>query len=332
MPIAPDVPGGLMQILQKNGCSPFFFTSALQSTVFGELGRHNQKQLMADNMAFRQEMERLRADFAHEQLDAQMLFRRESYELGRQYLIEQTTTMNENRRTEVEFQFFVEQYWPLAYSAWTALEEQKVLARSKAVMPLRVLIAKTAVSCYEAKRPNDSYDKFCKQVRDHLAAIPGIKVEQRPWQNRCQSAMAEAMNVHYIMRGMPTLLVFPRQTGSGMAVEVAAWSVGSAGMLHGSTVRVPGLDAVRDTKAAIAAVNATAGMVRDAYMAAVYRAPAQYAKLAERDIQQLPALEAVVGAHYQALNSAVDSDEAFRSLSTPAELAEIKKSLPTTAS
>ena len=47
--------------------------------------------------------------------DAYQQVRRESYELGRKYLIEQTRLQNKSRCEEIEFLDFLksDQYWPL---------------------------------------------------------------------------------------------------------------------------------------------------------------------------------------------------------------------------
>ena len=115
--------GDFANNLTEHGCSAFFFTSAIQSGVFGEIGRKNQATLMDSNLEFRERLQEIKDNFQRERLDSQLQFRRESYELSRQYMLKQSTEVNENRQKEVEFQIFLDSYWPLEYSPYSVIIE-----------------------------------------------------------------------------------------------------------------------------------------------------------------------------------------------------------------
>lgn len=140
----------LIETIQQHGCSPFFFTCAIQSGAFGEIGRKHQSELMDNNMEFRERMQSLREEFQRERLDEQLRFRRESYELSKQYLIQQTVAFNESRQKQIEFNDFIEKYWPLTTQVYTLLKEQEDILGKSSIVPLRVLIAKTDVSSYKS--------------------------------------------------------------------------------------------------------------------------------------------------------------------------------------
>ena len=65
----------IINTLQGCGCSPFFFTSAIQSVFFGAKAREQQDELLQSNLEFRERMQELRNEFARERLDAQLRFR-----------------------------------------------------------------------------------------------------------------------------------------------------------------------------------------------------------------------------------------------------------------
>ena len=215
---------GIIEVISKGGSSPFFFTCAIQSVVFGEMGRKNQEKLMSSNLEFKERMTAIRNEYSNERLDEQLLFRRESYELGKQFQIQQTIMLNDSRRQQIEYHNFFQHYWPLNYDILSVMTVQSDTLAHKPIVPMRVLIAKTEVTTYDKKHPEVSYGELCDLVAVNLRELPGVDIQNRPWMQSCKSIICESMNLNYIMQGVPTLLVFPYQLGDSFGVEIATWS------------------------------------------------------------------------------------------------------------
>lgn len=317
----------IIATLQGSGCSPFFFTSAIQSTLFGEMGRHNQSEMMESNLEFREHLQDIRNQYSKERLENQLLFRRESYELGRQYLIEQTLAQYESRKKMADFADFIDNYWPLASTPFAVLENRKDYLEHKSVIPLNVLIAKTEAT--SSLRDTSLYGTFCENLIGQLQnRLPNITIEKSPWSKSCQSRISEAMNINYIMGGIPTLIIFPYHDGNTLGIETASWAFGRGlqSMNHTKLLQIDNIEQDDATELAMAAVKATIGMTRDAYMLAEYHAPAVYPQLVDDKILSVPVLRKQLIDHYNDMAKLVSSPE-FKQLCSKSELQSIESSL-----
>lgn len=317
----------IIATMQGCGCSPFFFTSALQSTLFGELGRHNQAEMMESNLEFREHLQDIRNKYSKERLEEQLLFRRESYELGRQYLIEQTLAQYESRKKMADFSDFIDNYWPLASTPFAVLENRKNYLERKSIIPLNVLVAKTEAT--SSLRDTSLYGTFCEDLITELQnKLPNVTIEKAPWSKSCQSRISEAMNVNYIMGGIPTLIIFPYNDGNSFAIETASWSFGCGlqSMNHTKLLQIENVDREKAAEITMSAVKATIGMTRDAYMIAEYHAPAVYPQLIDDKVLSVPMLRKHLTDHYNNMAKLVGSHE-FKLLCTKDELQSIECSL-----
>lgn len=321
--------GDFANNMTEHGCSVFFFTSAIQSGVFGEIGRHHQASLMEGNMEFRERLQEIKDEFQRERLDAQLQFRRESYEISRQYMLKQSAKINEDRQREIDFQIFLESYWPLAYTPFSVITEQKKLLQ-RSIVPLRVIIAKTEVTQFErVRRPDGSYGDFCQNIKNKLQQLSQVNVEMRPWKNPCLSSVSEAMNVNYIMQGIPTLLVFPYQLGDMFGIEISSWAFqsGNRSMYQNKIFHLEGYKGTADLEHTYSATSAIVGMVRDAYVLSEYRMPVCFPEIACKDESMLPEVRKLLVSHYENLQELVSSSNEYKTLCTLSELDNINRSL-----
>lgn len=315
--------------LQKGGSSPFFFTSALQSAVFGELGRKNQKELVESNLDFRKRLQKVKDEFSEERLEEQIRYKRETYELGRQYLIQQTILQNDLRTKEIEFQDFINHgYWPLNCSAYSLLELHNDLLK-RSIVPLRVLIAKTEVTAFDRAKRDSSYDIFVNKVKDSLSELPNISILDRPWKNASQSTICDSMNLHFIMQGVPTLLVFPYQIGDQFGIEISMWSFvrGAHSMQSRKILKINSFDATKNIDHVVLALKAAIGMTRDTYMIAEYHSPARFISMIDETILEIGEIRHMIIGHYSELINAVMKNQEYRSICAHHELEEIVDSL-----
>ena len=330
MNVVSQLVGKLANNMTEHGCSVFFFTSAIQSGIFGEMGRHNQAKLFEGNLEFRERLQDIKNEFQRERLDAQLQFRRESYELSRQYMLQQSAQINEARQKEIEFQIFLESYWPLNYTPYSVITEQKKLLQHS-IVPLRVIIAKTEVSSFERTKPDSSYDEFCQRIRKDLQQLPNVNVEIRPWKNPCLSSISEAMNINYIMQGIPTLIIFPYQVGETFGVEMSAWAFlsGNRSMMHNKVLHIDGYKGTEELESSYSAVRAVIGMTRDAYMLSEYRMPICFPEIAKNDSAMLPETRKALVEHYETLNELVANSADYKLLCSQSEIDKINRSLGT---
>lgn len=316
---------GMLDGLLQSGCSPFFFTQAAQSAIFGEVARLNQTGLAEGNLEFRERMQQLRDDFSREKSDAQILFRRESYELGKQYLIQQAILQEESRRKMAQFENFCKLYWPLNTDVYTMLKRRRGILQKSSIVPLKVLVAQTEVSSYDDKHPINSYSEFCDRINEDFKHISCLDIQMRPWKEKSKSFICESMNLHYLMNGMPTLLVFPYQQGENFSIEISGWTFAQGGksMMHYRPLRIMGFDTKGSLEQVVLATKAVIGMTRDAYVMTEYRLPAEYIKNIDEQILLLPEVCNMLGTHYRDLFKRIKQSDDYQSLCTKHEITEI---------
>lgn len=314
----------IINTLSGSGCSPFFFTSAIQSSVFGETARAQQAELMESNLEFREHLQDIRNEYARERLDAQLLFRRESYELGRQHLILQTLLMNKSRQEQDDFIDFLNRYWPMKHSVYSIFNKREKYLAQKSVVPLTVYVASTELT--SSVKSDSKYKDFCEELITTMEPY-NVSVADRPWKKPCQSRLSEAMNVNFIMGGIPTLLIFPYQHGATIGIETASWSFarGLQGMNHSKSLQISCPNSTDIPKVTMSAVKATIGMTRDAYMLAEYHAPILFGKDVDSEMLAIPELRSQIISHYDDMKKLISSPD-FHQLCTRDELVRINNS------
>lgn len=317
----------LLEHMAECGCSPFFVTSAISSLGFGEMGRQHQQELLDDSIAFKERMQQLRNDFSEERLNAQLDFRRESYELGRKHQVFMVQELNEKRKNKVEFQYFCENCWPLNIDVHTVMKWQKDILKQNGIIPMKVLIAKTDVNSYT--KQNGCYENFCSQLAK--VGIPNLSIEHAAWRDKCQSPMGESLNINYIMQGIPTLVIYPYKTKSTYHLEFATWSFsrGIGAMMLDKAVSFPYSLEKADAPEIMHSIEAVAGVVRDNYMVLEYQKPAVYPTLIKPEILRNRQISEFLGRQYRLLEQTVNTSEEFMQLCSDMELKAIQSSLTT---
>lgn len=307
------------------GCSPYFVTSALSSLAFGEMGRRNQKEIMEGNFEFREKMQKLRDDFSKERVDKQIAFRKESYEMGRQYQMLLMKQINENRQKEVEFKYLCQNCWPLTIDVKTIMSWQKDLLYSNDIVPLKVLISKSDVLTFSNE--NGYYENFCRKLAK--SSLPGLDVKIGAWKGKCQSPLAETLNINYIMQGVPTLILYPYTRKGKFYLSYAAWSFnrGFGALVYDNALSFPyGLDNPEDPKI-LYALQAVMGVVRDNYMILEYHKPALYTQNISDKLLQYVEIADYLREQYLVLQRVVQISSDFRQVCSKSELEEIENSL-----
>ncbi len=305
------------------GCFPFFLTNAISTLVFGEMARKNQAQIAEDNIEFRERMESIKNAFHEERKSEQLAFRRESYELSRQYLMNQTRLASKSRRKQTEFMdFMTNNYWPLGSSVYATLVEKEHQLNSASIIPLNVLIAWTDISSYNTGKMAKSYQDFCHTVTEGLNGLHNVNIKQAPWKKRCLSCAGDAMNINYILQGSPTLLVFPYYLDDTFHIEMAAWSFnqGPLTMKQDKILHIKNLKSDKELlDTAQSAVKACIGMARDSYMLSEYRAPLVYNRMIDDRTLSNPIIKEELTRFYTLIENNIKNDHSFKELCTDTE-------------
>lgn len=313
-------PNDVLKYLSEAGCSPFFVTSALGSSVFGEIGRKHQAEMLEENIEFKKKMQELRDDFSEDRHDDQMLSMRELFELGRKYQQKQTLLINKSRKEEIEFNYFCQNNWPLSIEIQTALHEIEKSYYCSGIVKLDVIIARTDVNTY-SKSPS-CYDSFCKSIRDKAEElIPNISVLAQPWKKNIKSVsgIADAMNINFILRGKPTLVLFPYVVAGKFHLDFAYWSFNNteSHFLYQKTVEFPySLTNPDDERISLALIGII-GFARDAYVVSEYHQPAIFSNQMEKLLKKYPEIHFYIEDQYKSLQSHVKALQAstdFRDL------------------
>ncbi|MFI3305300.1 MAG: hypothetical protein R3Y68_02160 [Rikenellaceae bacterium] len=320
----------IVQVAQQSGsgCPYFFLTSALNSAVFGELGRKNQSVLMDNNFEFQRHLDDLNREFKEEQLDTQIAFKRESYELGLRYQMIQSKQSNENRQKEVEFQYFCDNCWPLEKSILAFFEEQQA-SLNKAIVPLGVYIARTNVTTYNTNK-NSRYNDLYETIKSIETSLGNCTIPKSSWKKNCQSTVAESMNINYILQGLPTLLIFPNLSSGKLNIEIATWCFnrGLGSMQISNMLSFPYALTDPDNDKVDFALQVVIGIIRDNYMVMTYHRPATLLKIIKpHNISKYPDIMTFIRQQYELLSMSVANSDSFRALCTPSELNSIESSL-----
>lgn len=314
---------------QANGSCPLFFlTNALNSVAFGELGRKNQNALTDNNFEFQRHLDNLNQEFKEEQLETQIAFKRESYELGRRYQMILSKQSNENRQKEVEFQYFCDNCWPLEKSILAFFDEQQS-SINKAIVPIGIYIAKTDVTTYNTNK-NNRYNDLYESIKSIETSLGHCTIPKSSWKTICQSTVAESMNINYILQGLPTLLIFPNLNNGKLNIEIATWGFnrGLGSMLISNMLSFPYALTDPDNDKVDFALQVIIGIIRDNYMIMTYHQPATLLNIMKpHNISKYPDIMIFVRQQYELLNMNIANSENFRALCTPSELNSIKSSL-----
>ena len=207
-----------------------------------QMGRdHNQRSL-----TFQQELNAIRQAFNDKKSQAEVAFLKECHESGMAYQRENALKSCENRRQEEDFRKFCETSWlthfrPEIGSVLEAMSHPRL--DENGVPEMKLLLARTPMVATGRDRKG-AYADYCEDFKDEYLRPFQLNIDSiwlRSWERDCVSAMADTMNLHYIMQGIPAMVLYPIQRGDTFSLETAAWGyqLGPTGMAFEKTFRVP---------------------------------------------------------------------------------------------
>lgn len=218
------------------GCdvSPFFISQILSSSVFGSMHRTGTLAAGLEDLEFRKAAEILMRKRADERLEAEIEFMKSFQMKNIRAQIEQSRESSRLRRQENEFTLFCDNIWvPLfRVNPDTVLKAKDEMSVEKGrVVDMRLMIARTGMTELKGdgfdKRKN--YEYFCRSFvrRFSLQSVFDTK-----WTAvsaaTSRGMVSDSLNAHYLMQGIPSVMLFPELREDVFELEAAAW-----GFLHG---------------------------------------------------------------------------------------------------
>lgn len=237
---------GQMTSIADNVIPGYFAGQMLSTLVWGDYSRKTAIKQTKKSIEFRQKILDDNIADSREQTKKEIEFMRECHNLGLQRQIEYAKDSCEQRLSEEEFRKFCEGTWLKHFrpTIGAILEEfRHPQLDSDGVIKMKLMIARTKLSSETSgldKR--GAYYDFCSDFKeDYLFDLNIDGRWLRAWENDCISPVADTMNLHYIMQGMPTILVFPMQRGEKFSVEVSTWAfqIGLSNMSINKVFQMP---------------------------------------------------------------------------------------------
>ena len=226
--------------------SGYFAGQIAGMLLTGHRARRMGARQSDQNLSFQQELNDIRQNHARERSKAELDFLRECHEKGMEFQRESARLSCENRKKEEEFRKFCETIWlthfrPEIGAILEAMAHPVVDGNN--VVEMKLLVARTPLTAKGMDRKG-SYADFCEEFKEEYLRAYTLHIDGmwlRAWERDCVSAIADTMNLHYIMQGMPSILLYPIRRGDNFSLETATWGyqLGQTGMAFDKTFRVP---------------------------------------------------------------------------------------------
>lgn len=215
-------------------CGLFWVTNSIVSTIMGASNRRVHDEASQRNLDFQRELEDAR-NIAQDEIEAEKIaFKRRLMKLSRQYRQTESVQMFDQQLKTIELQSFIEKYWPLAPALPNIiLNEVEQSKCSDRPLPLNVVllhapllppkVAPLAIKAHS--RDVEIYKELERKLEISLRTLGDVRFRKDSCVNTDFSGgNANMMNIHFLMGGLPTLVISPRYNNDGkMIFSAAVW-------------------------------------------------------------------------------------------------------------
>ena len=312
----------------SNTCSPLFVTSALTSLFTGERQRTLQNATSEEQRLHREYLDAKRQEFEEHRFETDVRERRLSQERGRAYLAIEANRRLKNAHDLAEFQHFDKKCWPLTLDIATVWDIHRALNPAVPV-PLTVMVARPNS---DAIQFNVEYVNIINALQCDAKELGDIDVYSNPWKATVNNAggLAQNMNIHHIMQGLPTLIITPQLIADKLCFDISVWSLGNGAVQHLSIFEMPydksDIPALKEkVKNVLLAIT---GSVRDSYVAIEHCRPATLPdRFAYRFAQYPDIQEQILAPQYGDLCKICEKGQQTLALMAPSERETVHGSL-----
>jgi hypothetical protein len=317
-----------LEYLQHEGCSPFFISGALSSSVFGEMARNEMGKNSKEGLKFKEKLFEVQQQFGKEMLDVEILAKRENMELGRLYQQIETQKSFENAEKRQEVEFFVKkELFPLTYTIETILD--RVQNIGNALPQLSIIVAKSNVP-----EISGDYHNNCAYLSEWQTEIPNIDLMRNAWKQSAKAgSVAQNMNVHYVMQGLPTLIITPKKLNDQLFFDASVWNYrrGLGSLIHLSMFNMPYDDTYDKLKDKIRLAQlAVMGIVRDSFMMLEFHQlpclPHALQK-EQKKLDEFPELKQFIVDEYRKIDNNIQKQPEYKELCTGKEWSNMQHSI-----
>ncbi len=252
--------------------SGYFAGQMAGMLLSGFRARKQGRKQNEHSISLQQEMNEMRLALAREKGLAELNFIRECHQSGMAFQRECARQSYINRQQEEEFRKFCESTWHPHFRpdiGAVLTEMQHLDMDEKGVVKMKLMIARTPMVAIGLNRMG-SYTAFCDYFKSEYVQKYGLNVDclwLQTWASDCVSAMADTMNLHYIMQGIPSIVLYPIQRGSNLSLETATWGyqLGLTSMAFDKTFRIPIVEIEADTKRLFRLLVSATAYIDDCY-------------------------------------------------------------------
>lgn len=215
-------------------CGLFWVANSIVSTIMGTTNRSIHEEASQRNLDFQRELEDAR-NIAQDEIEAEKIaFKRRVMKLSRQYRQIESAQMFDQQLKTIELQSFIEKYWPLAPALPNIiLNEIEQSKYSNKPLPLNVVLLhapllppKVAPMAIKAhSRDGGTYKELERKLEINLRTLGDVRFRKDSCINTdFVGGNANMMNIHFLMGGLPTLVISPRYNNEGkMLFNTAVW-------------------------------------------------------------------------------------------------------------
>ena len=259
-----------------------YFAGQMAGMVYsGWKARKTSAEHNARAISFQEELNQIRNEFGNNKVQAEIDFLRECHTLGMQNQREAALQSCIDRQKEEEFRRFCEKSWNAHFRPQinAVLEEMKQPSTDNAGVPrLKLMIARTPLVADTMDRKG-TYSDFCDEFKEEYLLQYNLGMDSiwmRGWECDSVSAMADTMNLHYIMQGLPTVIIYPIKRGDNLSIETATWGyqLGQSHMIMDKTFRIPMSRFEGNKERMSVLMIAAAAYVDDCYRLMLHHSPA----------------------------------------------------------
>lgn len=262
---------------KENPILDFFGIQILNSMVSGIASRNSQSSITSK---IKKEGVQSSISSLKKQTEDEIKFMQECFQIGLENQINLTKQSCNNIHKEREFQIFCETWnnhfkinissilyelSHLSYDKECITKPKLMIARTKPI--ISQLTSETKIDVRSA------YELFCQDFKDDYLTNEYFDSSWiNSWAKDCISPISDSINLHYIMQGLPTIIVFPFYRGNIISIEVAIWTYypGKNNLCFNKLIQLDKEYANENPECLQIAILAAATFVNDLYRAAFY--------------------------------------------------------------
>lgn len=327
--------------LLRPGYGLFWVANSISSTALGFVGRRKQLETADENEAYQLELEEARNQFADEMEAEKMAFRRRMMEQSRQYRINESQKIYQQQLEGIEMQSFVDNYWPLDKRLLHTLDTE--YSGNNVPTTLNVILMHCPLlpgtEAFGSVSANKMDGTLYKEIEHSIKycdepLIGDIKFRRDACiRTESLGGNANILNIQFLMRHIPTLVIVPRYDKEKIHFKGAVWDSNASQPLVREMCSIdfnPKLAASDEfyRKAVLKnfryASSILIGVVRDSYaLITLGRAPSLNALLKDGEHQEMARffneeleLKKFALSEYESLHASLSSSENQKLLAT----------------